>query len=72
MNAHSSFSRVVLALLAAAASAQADVVVLYTGERLPGEIIGENEEEVSLRQESASLPGLAYIRKVRSLPGARG
>jgi len=54
------------AILIGAGLARADAVILYNGQRLEGEIVGETEEEVSLRQAS-ELPGLAYVRKIHRL-----
>lgn len=52
-----------LQLLSVVAWLRADVVILQDGQRLEGQIIDENEQEVSLRQ-SSSIAGLAYIRKI--------
>ncbi|NLE61517.1 MAG: hypothetical protein GX616_24460 [Planctomycetes bacterium] len=46
----------------AAVSAFADAVVMYNGQRLDGQIVGETEDEVWLRQSRPD--GVSFIRKI--------
>jgi hypothetical protein len=56
------FLAVSLVVLSVAALAWADGVVMYNGQRLEGQIVGETEDEVSLRQTRPD--GVTYIRKI--------
>ena len=50
-------------VLSLAAGARADAVIMYNGQRLEGQIVGETDDEISLRQTSPAN-GLTYIRKI--------
>lgn len=61
MQAHRLLAAGMIAL-SVAACVRADAVIMYNGQRLEGQIVGETEDEISLRQTTPT--GTTYIRKI--------
>jgi len=59
------FLAVSVVVLSLAVLAQADAVIMYNGQRLEGQVVGETEDEVSLRQTRPD--GVSFIRRIHKL-----